>query len=510
MRTKSSRYFIYSGFIYLIIWLGSALYRTFTSSGFYSPITFLEIEVAIFGFISMIIFGMSYHLIPFFSGRMLISENGVYLHLFIAHLGFASLVPGLFIQVNPAEKMFPYIWTVGVFIYVVNIVATLLKEKTFYFSGNVTVTLSKGENISGLNPGNPKLNKIDKIATLYTIFSVIYLIGGSVLFAGDFVPLPVIIHLFTTGFIMLMVLGSAYHLIPRFMNVTPSLTVVGTGLAGVIAPALFGISLMGFTDKSIFIAGAILEFFAVAVLALSIIYMTLKSRLRKTTHIYYLSSATFMLIGLGLGVLFAVHYRYMVYVPVHAILNLFGAVGFLIFGVSFDALFLYLSYGDKVKNIMSLILAFVSISALITFITGYIYLNKTILQSGMTLLFASGLLYGVGLVLSPGVIGMKKYDFYRPVEITPEMRVDDCIRQFPGTRALFESLGMCTMYKDGPPEKISFFARVHNYDINEFIKELNIYRVMNYEDAKKRVPKKKLTGLTTDDIRKAFGGVKYD
>ncbi|HLG42932.1 MAG TPA: hypothetical protein VI643_06165, partial [Planctomycetota bacterium] len=58
--------------------------------------------------------------------------------------------------------------------------------------------------------------------------------------------------------------------------------------------------------------------------------------------------------------------------------------------------------------------------------------------------------------------------------ITPDMRVDETLRRFPRTRAVFNrhGLGGCGGVS-GPPETIEFFAKLHGGNLETFLQELN-------------------------------------
>jgi cbb3-type cytochrome oxidase subunit 1 len=51
------------------------------------------------GFVSMMIFGVAYHVIPRFTGRPLHSPRAAVLHLWVANLGLAGMVAGFILRV---------------------------------------------------------------------------------------------------------------------------------------------------------------------------------------------------------------------------------------------------------------------------------------------------------------------------------------------------------------------------------------------------------------------------
>ena len=64
-----------------------------------------HVHANLLGFVSMMIFGVAYHVIPRFTGNPLSSRRLALVHLWIANIGLALLVSGWFIR--------PWQWNVG-------------------------------------------------------------------------------------------------------------------------------------------------------------------------------------------------------------------------------------------------------------------------------------------------------------------------------------------------------------------------------------------------------------
>jgi len=59
------------------------------------------------GFVSMMIFGVAYHVIPRFTGRPLHNPRGAALHLWVANAGLAGMVAGFILRVFRPELGMP-------------------------------------------------------------------------------------------------------------------------------------------------------------------------------------------------------------------------------------------------------------------------------------------------------------------------------------------------------------------------------------------------------------------
>ena len=58
-----------------------------------------HLHANLLGFVSMMIFGVAYHVMPRFTGRPLHSPRAAALHLWVANLGLAGMVSGFILRV---------------------------------------------------------------------------------------------------------------------------------------------------------------------------------------------------------------------------------------------------------------------------------------------------------------------------------------------------------------------------------------------------------------------------
>ncbi|HEX2204529.1 MAG TPA: cbb3-type cytochrome c oxidase subunit I [Longimicrobium sp.] len=94
------------------------------------------------GFVSMMIFGVAYHVVPRFVGRPLHSPRAAALHLWIANAGLAGMVLGFVLRV--------FRWSVGV--PVLGVGAVLSATGAFFFIFNLWRTLDAPHTRPGALP----------------------------------------------------------------------------------------------------------------------------------------------------------------------------------------------------------------------------------------------------------------------------------------------------------------------------------------------------------------------
>lgn len=94
------------------------------------------------GFVSMMIFGVAYHVIPRFVGAPLRSRSSGKLHLVVANAGLAAMVGGFLLRGNVPEAAQVILGAGGV----------LSAAGAFLFIGNLWVTLDAASRENVLRP----------------------------------------------------------------------------------------------------------------------------------------------------------------------------------------------------------------------------------------------------------------------------------------------------------------------------------------------------------------------
>jgi hypothetical protein len=166
------------------------------------------------GFLSLLIYGMSYLFVPVFARRHLTLLRLARAHLWLAHLAVWGLVAGRVLRWWPASAA--------------GGLAQLLS--TVAFAAVIVHTIRRGEPLDRSRlpaplaaiAAAPASAELDRVATRFTRLAVVYLVAGSVggaALAGAGGPSAsesaAIIWFTVVGFIVMMLSGVAYHLIPR-------------------------------------------------------------------------------------------------------------------------------------------------------------------------------------------------------------------------------------------------------------------------------------------------------
>lgn len=90
-----------------------------------------HVHANLLGFVSMMIFGVAYHVVPRFSGHPLPSRTVASLHVWVANTGLALLVGGWILRASWSEpglvllRSGAALSAVGAFLFIYNIWATL-------------------------------------------------------------------------------------------------------------------------------------------------------------------------------------------------------------------------------------------------------------------------------------------------------------------------------------------------------------------------------------------------
>lgn len=166
------------------------------------------VHLMLFGWVSAMIYAITYHTMPIFSGRDFPYQRIIWLHAAVVLLGLGLAVMGLLSQMMALIQA-------GI---VVQLIAAVL------YSFNIISLFMRG--VPRANrptpPAIPHQDKVDRIGRLATrnaglclpLVYVLLLTGYAGWLRGDWVLAGE--HLAALGWIMLTVVGVAYHMLPRF------------------------------------------------------------------------------------------------------------------------------------------------------------------------------------------------------------------------------------------------------------------------------------------------------
>lgn len=204
--------FIISCFVYLTLTAILGIIFLVSSSSSYGLVVAI-VHSFLLGFITMIIFGVNYHIIPIFSGKDFYSPGLAYLHLVMADLGITGLVLPLIFSGYPSDipvivKLSSVLFAVSILVFIYNMLRTFMSPPR---TAPIYNPFGKGD------------KDADKMAIRFTSISIVYLLigcplGVMFLFLPHYIPYlrPVHAHINLIGFVSIMIFGVSYHMFPRF------------------------------------------------------------------------------------------------------------------------------------------------------------------------------------------------------------------------------------------------------------------------------------------------------
>lgn len=218
---KFTKGFIASALIYASV--GSVLGVTYflASEGFIHlnnisiyPLIVATVHSFLLGFFTMMIFGVTYHIIPMFAGKRFYSPPLAYIHLTLSNIGVSGIVSFLLISPYYPSEIHP----------LARVAAVLEVVSLLIFVYNMLLTFIKGTPGTGTpNPFGPTDKETDLVATKYTSASIVYFFIGCILGAFMFLrptniysTMPAHAHINLIGFVSMMIFGVSYHMFPRF------------------------------------------------------------------------------------------------------------------------------------------------------------------------------------------------------------------------------------------------------------------------------------------------------
>lgn len=336
---------------YLALWIGSSLARTLADiSGAVEWVAALSttgwtLYLPALGFIGLMVMGMAQQFIPLYSGRELWSGRGALLQISVAVAGVALLL------VDPLlEPLGLALWLLGTLLFLLWIVMTLRSPKL--------PVRPQGK--------RPEFHRMDVLGIPMTSAAVLYLIAASVgFFLASPTEAPLVpfvaehwfsfFHLYTLGFIVLMVFGVGFHLFPRFTDTVPDLRLAKViTVMAVPGPAMVALTLPFLDSPSVefvFAIFAVFEAVAAFLFALLVLGLWSRSARRRPASAFNAAAGLWLILGVTFASLFGIAPdATLPWVPAHGWINLLGFAGFEIFGVTHEVLPPFTSMGLKVSR----------------------------------------------------------------------------------------------------------------------------------------------------------------
>lgn len=349
MRYASTRMAVIGSMAFLLVWFSSRLaYWAAVATRNGGSVAALagtpwELYLPLFGFLGLMIMGMAQHFVPLFSRRELYSERVGQVQV---ALGIASV---LLVLASPwsegAEAAGTGLWLLSSLLFVGLILATLRRPA------------------SGLRgpERDPKIRGVDRWAVPMTAAAILYLIPASAgFFLASLEGAPSsswaatnwfsFLHLYTLGFVTLMVFGVGFHLFPRFLGAVPRMAgvkvVTTLALAGPIGVAATMPFLEnGEATQALFAFFAVFEAAAAVLYAALVVDLWVRSPKRRPAARFSVAAVLWLVLGVALATLFGVapylgiaSGAVLAWVPAHGWINLLGFAGFEVFGVTHEIL----------------------------------------------------------------------------------------------------------------------------------------------------------------------------
>ncbi|MDT8317032.1 MAG: hypothetical protein RQ824_03440 [bacterium] len=204
--------FIVSALIYFFIGCSLGIVSVFvpTMMPLIRPV---HLHLNLLGWVSMMIMGVSYFVIPVFIRKNPFSDKALTLHLILANVGIIGMSACFAIQNYDLLPVFAVIEVFSVYLFLFNIVATAIK--------GIPVESSPREWDFLTGEADKEVDRwasyFTQAATLY--FVVACSLGAYIsLSASGWSYLKVHFHLNLVGWVTLMIYGVAYHIFPRFSS----------------------------------------------------------------------------------------------------------------------------------------------------------------------------------------------------------------------------------------------------------------------------------------------------
>lgn len=125
--SKITVYFIKCALIYLLVSIIIGIYMS--GSGPQYPYKQIHTHFNLLGWMSMMIYGVAYHILPRFSGRPLWSEKLATAHLYLANIGLLGMALGWILMSagwdHTVHAIFSVVETIAILFFVINMFKTV-------------------------------------------------------------------------------------------------------------------------------------------------------------------------------------------------------------------------------------------------------------------------------------------------------------------------------------------------------------------------------------------------
>ena len=289
------------------------------------------VGLAVYGFVFHVVFGKAYALVPAYFDADLVSERAPAIQFPFVVAGAACLAIDPLLARSFGVDLGALgggLWAIGVVVFVGSLAAT------------IGGPLRRGR--TGTGDHNADRRALDRFANRFVPVVLLYLLAGTyetvALRIGTFPALigvqAAATHLLAAGSAALLVITLGFRLLPRFLVAHPRRLSAALVLpAAAAAPALIA---GGFVHPRLLPVGAALMVIGVGGFALVVVSMWLQSDRRRIGLYALPPSATFGVVGVLFGALFAAGGAAPALIETHLRVNLLGFLGLTIVGTSFQ------------------------------------------------------------------------------------------------------------------------------------------------------------------------------
>ncbi|MBE9535858.1 MAG: cbb3-type cytochrome c oxidase subunit I [Proteobacteria bacterium] len=338
---KHTKRFIASALIYFFIGCSLGLLAVASPDLVYQ-IRPIHAHINLLGWVSMMIIGVTYFVIPVFVRKYPYSDRAVTLHLILANAGIIGMSVSFLVQSDILLAISSVLEVASAYLFLFNIISTAIK------GAPVKEEVPEGLFLMGDND-----KTVDKWSSSFTQAATFYFVIGCTL--GGYVAISpggwslfrVHFHITLLGWVAMMIFGVAYHIFPRFSGNSvrnPSLVKINYRVAntGIILMALALI----YAEKG---DNALLANYATGLAGLIegaagliFVYNILPSvvgaerAMGKASVRFVLVSLFYFVLAIIMGVCMTIHPSLAGEImPVHAHLNVLGWITMMIFGVGY-------------------------------------------------------------------------------------------------------------------------------------------------------------------------------
>lgn len=338
---KHTKRFIASSFFYFFFGCSLGVLATLRPDlvGAIRPI---HSHINLLGWVTMMIIGVSYFVIPVFVGKHPYSDRAVTLHFILANIGILGMAAAFFTGDYTNLSIFSSIEVLSAYLFLFNIISTAVKGAPVEHAPPEWTFLTGAAN-----------KEVDRWASYFTQAATLYFVIGCTL--GGYMALSpagwsylrVHFHMNMLGWITMMIYGVAYHVFPRFSGrdvrvisyVKINFIIANAGLLCMVASLIYAEKSGGTPFLHYMIAfSGILE----AAAALIFVYNILPAVsgafdiMGRASVRFVSASLSYFIIGAVVGLFMAVRPDYADgFMPLHAHLNTLGWITMMIYGVGY-------------------------------------------------------------------------------------------------------------------------------------------------------------------------------